>query len=270
MNITAKTKICMTIGDPIEHSKSPQMHNAGLAATNLDGNFVYVAGHINISEIEQFIIGVRAMKLHFISCTIPHKIAVMQYLDEIDETAQKIGAVNSIFNDHGILKGSNTDWIGVVKSIEKRTSLDGKKVALIGAGGAARGAAYGVTSRGAKLSIYNRTIEKAEVLTKAFGGQAYSLKELEQVKDTDIIINTTSIGMQPNVGETPISKDYLSSNQIILDAVYTPAETRLLKEAQEKGATVIQGAEMFVEQAAAQFKLYTGHDAPIDAMRKAL
>lgn len=260
----------MTIGDPIEHSKSPQMHNAALAALQLDGDYVYVAGHINVAEIEQFIIGVRAMKLHFISCTIPHKIAVMQYLDEIDETAKKIGAVNSIFNDNGKLKGSNTDWLGVVKPIETRTSLEGKKVALIGAGGAARGAAYGVTSRGAILSIYNRTVEKAEELTKQFGGQAFSLKNLEQIKDADIIINTTSIGMQPNTDETPIPKEYLSNKHIVLDAVYTPAETRLLKEAAEQGATVIQGTEMFVEQAAAQFKLYTGHDAPIEAMKNAL
>ena len=270
MNITAKTRICMTIGDPIEHSLSPQMHNSGLETLGLDSKYVFVGGHVKIEKIHDFIKGVRAMNIHFIGCTMPHKIAVMQYVDEIDEVAKKIGSVNTIINDNNILKASNTDWLGVVISLEKVTKLENKTVALLGAGGAARAAAYGVTKRGAKLHIYNRTLEKAEELSKAFGGRCFSFDMIENVKNADIIINSTSVGMRPNENETPLSKKFFTDKQVVLDAVYMPYETLLLKEAKEQGATVVHGTEMFLEQAAAQFKLYSGMDAPLDTMRKAL
>lgn len=270
MNITGKTKICMTIGDPITHSLSPQMHNAGFKEAGLDDKYVYVGCNVKVTELENFVKGVRAMHIHFVSCTIPHKIEIMQFLDEVDEEAQQIGAVNTILNDNGILKGSNTDWIGAVTPLEKITSLTNKTVALIGAGGAARGVAYGVTKKGAKLKIYNRTLEKAQQLADMFGGEAFSLDQLEQVKNADIIINTTSIGMQPNTDESPLPKEYIHDKHIVLDAVYTPSETKLLRVAKEQGATVIHGTEMLLYQGAAQFNLYTGEEAPIDAMRQAL
>jgi shikimate dehydrogenase len=270
MNITAKTKICMVIGDPVEHSLSPQMHNAGLHALGVDDKYVFVGCHVKIENIADFIKGVRAMNIHFIGCTMPHKIAVMQYVDEIDDVAKKIGAANAIINKNGVLKATNTDWLGIVGPLEKITKLKNKTVALLGAGGAARAAAYGLTIKGAKLQIYNRTLEKAEKLTKEFGGTSYSFDELEKVKKADIVINTTSVGMRPNEKENPLPKEFLNDKQIVLDAVYMPYETLLLKTAKKQGATIIHGIEMFLAQAAAQFPIYTGKHAPVDAMRKTL
>lgn len=270
MKIDGKTKICMTIGDPIVHSLSPQLHNAGLEALGLENEYVYVGCHVKIENIENFIKGVRAMNIHFISCTMPHKLAVMRYVDEIDHVAKKIGAVNTIINDNTVLKATNTDWLGVVNPLEKVTKLENKTVALLGAGGAARAAAYGVTKRGAKLQIYNRTREKAEELVKTFGGNSFSLNMLENIKNADIIINTTSVGMKPNENDSPVPKNYLLKKHIVLDAVYMPYETLLIKMAKEKGATVISGIEMFLEQGAEQFKIYTGKNPPLDVMRKIL
>jgi shikimate dehydrogenase len=270
MNITAKTKICMTIGDPIEHSLSPQIHNAGLVTLGLDDQYVFVGGHVKIENIQDFIKGVRAINIHFIGCTMPHKIAVMQYVDKIDDVAKKIGAVNAIINKNNVLMATNTDWLGIVTPLEKITKLKNKTVALLGAGGAARAAAYGITKKGAKLQIYNRTPGKAEKLAKEFGGTGFSFDELERIKKADIIINTTSVGMRPKENETPLPKKFLTDKQVVLDAVYMPYETLLLKNAKEQGATIIHGIEMFLAQAAAQFPMYTGMDAPIDAMRKTL
>jgi len=270
MNISAKTKICMVIGDPIEHSLSPQIHNAGYEALGIDGDFVYVACKVKIENIGDFVKGIRAMQIKGVSCTIPHKMEVMSHLDEVDEVAKKIGAVNTIVNDNGVLKGYNTDWIGVVAPLEKVTSLANKTVALIGAGGAARAVAYGVTQRGAKLTIYNRTIEKARELAKEFGGDARSLDVIEEVKNMDIIFNATSIGLYPNENESPLTKELITDKHIVFDAIYIPYETKLLRDAKQQGARVIHGMEMLLQQGIEQFKLYTGNDAPEETMRDIL
>ncbi|PIQ80958.1 MAG: shikimate dehydrogenase [Candidatus Pacebacteria bacterium CG_4_10_14_3_um_filter_34_15] len=270
MKISAKTKICMVIGNPIEHSLSPQIHNAGYEKLGIESDYVYVACNVEIQNIADFIKGVRAMQIRGVSCTIPHKIEVMKHLDEVDEVAEKIGAVNTIVNENGVLNGYNTDWLGVVIALEKVTSLKNKRVALIGAGGAARAVAYGVTQRGAKLTIYNRTIEKAKELINEFGGEAYSLDDIEGIKNMDIIFNATSVGLASNKNETPLPKELMTNKHIIFDAIYVPYETRLLREAKQQGATIIHGMEMLLQQAIAQFKLYTGHDAPEDVMRNVL
>jgi shikimate dehydrogenase len=268
MKITAKTKICMVIGDPIEHSLSPQMHNAGYEALHIDNQFVYVACHVDVKHIENFITGVRAMRIRGISCTIPHKIAIMPYLDEIDETAKKIGAVNTIVNEDGKLIGYNTDWLGILTPLEKITKLKDKTIALIGAGGAARAIAYAVTKQNAKLTIYNRTFEKAKKLADEFESTALSLNQIENIKYANIIINATSVGLK-NKNETIVPKQYITKNQIIFDAVYGH-ETKILKDAKEKGAKTISGIDMLLYQGLAQFKLFTGLDAPVEAMKKVL
>lgn len=270
MKITAKTKICMVIGDPVAHSLSPQIHNAGYIALQIDDQYVYVACDVKVKAIENFINGVKAMNIHGVSCTIPHKLAVMPYLDEIDQIASKIGAVNTIVNEHGKLIGYNTDWIGIVNPLKKLTSLKGKQIALLGAGGAARAAAYAITSKGAKLIIFNRTSEHAKKLAEEFNGEGYGLNAIEKAQNCDIVINTTSLGLHPHENETPLVKEYIRSSQIIFDVVYGSEETKLIKEAKEIGATTISGIEMLLHQGFAQFKLFTGHDAPKEAMRKAL
>jgi shikimate dehydrogenase len=265
MNITAKTKLCMVIGDPVEHSLSPPMHNAGYEALGLD--FVFVGAHVKPEGLAAFAAGIRAMDIKGASCTLPHKLAIMQYLDEIDEVARTIGAVNTIVNDNGRLTGHNTDWIGIVASLEALTSLQGKKVALLGAGGAAHAAAYGVTSKGAELTVYNRTLEKARQLAGQFGAAARPLDDVGGVKDMDIIINTTSVGLSPDEDQTPLSKEFMSERQIVFDTIYAPVETRLMREAKQQGAKVIPGTEMLLQQGLAQFKLFTGQEAPEAAMR---
>ncbi|HEY4875115.1 MAG TPA: shikimate dehydrogenase [Puia sp.] len=267
MNITAQTKICMVIGDPVAHSLSPQMHNAGYRAVNIDDQYVYVASKVDVKNIENFIKGVRAMNIRGISCTIPHKIAVMPYLDKIDKTAKKIGAVNTIINDNRKLIGYNTDWLGIITPLEKITTIKNKTVALIGAGGAARAVAYAVTKKGAKLIIFNRTIEKAVNLAKEFGGESGSLNVIAKIKNADIIINTTSVGLE-NKNNTVTPKEYLNEKQIVFDIVYGNEETKLITDAKEKGAKTIAGIEMLLYQGVEQFKLFTGHDAPVDVMKK--
>ena len=261
----------MVIGDPIEHSLSPEMHNAGYKKLQIDTEYVYVACHVKVSDLSDFIKGVRAMNIRGVSCTIPHKMEIMKYLDKVDSVAKKIGAVNTIVNANGVLKGYNTDWIGIVTPLEKVISLQNKTIVLLGAGGAARAVAYAITKKKAKLIIYNRTFEKAKQLAKEFGGEALEPNAFEKIKRADVIINTTAIGLHPQENETPLPKELLTKNHIVFDIVYTPGgTTKFLKEARKKGAKIIVGTEMLLHQGTAQFTLFTGYDAPVDAMRKVL
>lgn len=274
MNISGKTKLCVIIGDPVEHSLSPAMHNAGYEALGIDDKFAFVAAHVKPEGLKDVVQGVRAMGVRGLTCTIPHKVGVMHYLDVIDPVAHKIGAVNTIVNNNGILTGYNTDWLGVVTPLEQITSLRGKKVALIGAGGAARAMAYGVTERGAKLVIFNRSLEKAKELATSIGEgiEAKSIQDMnsESLKQMDIILNATSMGMESQINETPVPKEFIQPHHIVFDVVYVPSETRLLREAQEQGATIIRGIEMLLYQGVAQFELYTGEKAPVEVMRNVL
>lgn len=270
MKITAKTNICMIIGDPVEHSLSPQMHNAAYEALGIDDQYIFTAAQVKIEDVKKVVDGMRAMGIHGLTCTIPHKMEIMNYLDEIDPIAKKIGAANSIVNNNGKLIGYNTDWLGVLTPLEKITKLKGKQVAVIGAGGAARAMAYAVTSKGAKLAVYNRTIEKAKELAEEFDGVGKSLEEISEVKNADIILNATSLGMHPQEHETPLPKKYITKKHIVFDAIYVPFETRLLQEAKGQGAQIIHGLEMLLYQGLPQFELYTGKKAPEDVMRKVL
>lgn len=270
MNITATTKICLIIGDPIVHSLSPQMHNAGYEALTIDDQFVFIAAHIKEENLEVAIKGFRAMNIRGITTTLPHKTAIIKYLDEIDDTAKDIGAINTVVNTDGKLKGYNTDWIGIVKPLEKIAPLKNKTVAVLGAGGAARAAVYGISKKGGKVTVFNRTIEKAQKLAEEFHCEYATLDEVEKVKNMDIIFNATSIGLHPNATQSPLYKEYITDKHVVFDAIYSPYDTQLLKYAKEKGATGIHGLEMFLHQGLEQFTLYTGQEAPEDAMRKVI
>lgn len=266
--ISAKTKICMVIGDPIAHSLSPQMHNAGYAALDIDDQFVYVACRVAVKSIRHFVGGVRAMGIRGVSCTVPHKEKILPYLDRVDEVAKKIGAVNTIVNNNSELTGLNTDWLGAVKSLEVVTSLNGRKVAVIGAGGAARAIVYGLTIHGAEVSVFNRTFSKAEKLAKEFGVKAECMEELIRVQEAEVVINTAKIGLEDD--KSPIPPAFFCPGQVVFDTVYKPGGTRLFREAAAEGVTVISGQEMLLWQGVEQFSLYTDRPAPVDAMRKAL
>lgn len=269
-SITAKTKICMVIGDPIEHSLSPLMHNAGYQKLAIEDQFVYAACRVRVAEIAGFIAGVRSMGIRGVSCTLPHKIAVMDHLDRIDDVAEKIGAVNTIVNDHGILKGYNTDWLSVVTPIRELITLKGTSVAILGAGGAARAAVWGLRKAGAKVTIFNRSRDKAEKLAAEFGCAVGDTENMRSVRQMDIIFNATSVGLAPNEHDTPLPKQFITAHHIVFDAVYVPHETQLIRDARDRGARVIHGIEMLLHQGAAQFELYTGRKAPVAAMRSAL
>lgn len=271
--ITAKTKICMIIGDPVEHSLSPAMHNKAYQKQGLD--FVFIGAKVTNQDLPKAIDGIRSLGIRGTSVTIPHKVEVMQYLDKVDDRAQKIGAINTIVNDNGYLTGYNTDYLGTVTPLEEMLNKAGKqlkdqKVVLLGAGGAARAMAFGVLSREASLTICNRTLSKAEALAQELGCKAAELDATELIKQADIIINSTSLGMGEQVELSPISQELISSEQIIFDAVYIPYETKLIKDAKAKGAKVIHGIDMLLYQGIAQYRLYTRQDAPIEVMREAL
>jgi shikimate dehydrogenase len=260
----------MIIGDPVEHSLSPAMHNAGYVALGIEDAFVFTGAHVLPEKLEEAVNGFRALQIKGISVTIPHKTTIMKYLNAVDDIAEKIGAVNTVINDHGKLTGYNTDWIGVVTSLEQLTNIKGKHVALLGAGGAARSVIYGVIKKGGTVTIFNRTVEKAKELAEEFNCQYATLDELNSIKNMDIIFNATSIGLHPNETQTPLPKEYITSKHIVFDAIYTPYQTQLLKDAKEKGAKIIHGQSMLLYQGLAQFKFFTGHDAPEDIMRNVL
>jgi len=270
MKISAKTKICLIIGDPVAHSLSPAMHNAGYEALGIDDQFVFLGAQVKVENVELAVQTMKKMGIHGLSCTIPHKVVVMKFLDEIDETARKIGAVNTVLNQNGKLIGFNTDWQGAVIPLEKITTLSGKKALILGAGGAARAVVFGLLKRGVKVKIFNRTKKKAINLAKEFDCLATNLNIESEIKDFDIIINTTAVGMKPLENETPIPTKFITNKQIVFDIVYVPFETKLLREAKKRGAKIIHGIEMLLHQGTAQFEIYTGHKAPEEVMRRVL
>lgn len=280
--INAKTKICCIIGNPVTHSLSPEMHNAGYEALGL--NFRFVA--FQVSDVKSALAGIRALGIRGVAVTIPHKLEVMKYVDEADNVARKIGAVNTIINDNGILKGTNTDWIGAVAALEEKIQLKGKSVALIGAGGAARAIAYGLKQSSTSVSVFNRNTDKAKQLAKDFALDDYfSLDQYKKIRDFDIIINATSVGLhnqQPNkktlerksigssLESTIIPIEAMAPMQLVFDIVYSPRITPLLKMAKESGCSIITGDRMLLHCVKRQFEIFTGHKAPTEILEKEL
>lgn len=278
MIISGKVKICGIIGDPIEHTMSPAMHNAAFDKLGLD--YVFVPFLVKKEGLRQAIDGVRGLNIRGLGVTIPHKVAVMQYLDQVDDLAQKIGAVNIIVNDNGILTGYNTDAGGFLRALlERGIEPKGKMVAILGAGGASRAISFVLAERGANLIILNRTwdkaIELAERVSRSFGNKIEALpldKEnlTKALGRADIMMNCTNVGMHPHVSETLVTADQLKSDMIVFDTVYNPIKTQLLKEAEKAGATTISGVEMLVWQGVLAFEMWTRHKAPVEVMREAV
>jgi len=202
--------------------------------------------------------------------SMPHKLVVMQYLEEIDETAERIGAVNTVLNDGGHLTGYNTDWTGAVGALEKKIEIAGKRTVVVGAGGAARAIVYGLVRKGSQVTLYNRTASKGEQLAKDFDVQfGGGLAELSAIADYDILLNATSVGFHAP-DESVIPPSILRPGKIVLDVVFIPPESRLVKDARARGCVAIPGTRMLVHQAMVQFELYTGQEAPFEAMERAL
>lgn len=258
---------CRVIGDPVSHSLSPLMHSVGYQAYESLRGWSYAAVRVPASELEAHLEDIRKDGVRGISVTIPHKQAVMRFLDRVEIQAQRIGAVNTIVNQDGKLVGYNTDSDGIVEPLKKRFELAGSSVCVIGAGGAARAAVYGLASSKATVTVVNRTFEKARALAREFGCDAAELSPDFDFSPFNSIVQTTSVGMEPHVESTLVRADQLRKGQVVFDIVYVPLKTKLLSIAEPRGCATISGWEMFLAQGARQFELFTGKQAPIDMMQ---
>jgi shikimate dehydrogenase len=277
VNITSETKIYGLIGYPVKHSVSPQIHNAAFKTIGI--NAVYLTFEVKKEFLKKALDGVKALGIKGLNVTIPHKVNVIKYLNKLTYEANLIGAVNTILNEDGKLIGFNTDYTGVLKTFETyKIDLTNKKIVLLGAGGAAKAIAFAIAEKASSLIILNRTKRKAVNLVKELNkklkvnalGNSLTFKALKNsLKDADILINATSVGMEPNVNQTLVAKELLQKDMVVFDIIYNPLETKLLKEAREIGAKCINGVEMLVQQAAEAFKIWFKIEPPINEMRKA-
>ena len=276
--VDAHTRVCGIVGDPIEHSLSPAMHNAAFQALGL--NWVYVA--FRVTDPATAVAGIRGLGLRGCSVTIPHKLAVIPWLDRLDEVAGWIGSVNTIVNDHGVLLGMNTDGAGAVKALtDGGVELAGKRVLVLGSGGAARAIALTLSGRAGVesielLGIVAEELERlaADVRERAGVSCAWALLDdprLEAgIERAELVIHCTPVGMHPRGDETPVPARLWRPGLPVMDIVYNPRETRLLREARAAGCLVVPGFEMLLNQGVLQFEAWTGVPAPIDTMRAAL
>jgi shikimate dehydrogenase len=264
-SITARTQLCGIALHPADHTRSPAMHNAAFAALGIDA--VYLAFDVQPENLADAIAGVRAIGVRQLAVSIPHKEAVMALLDEVDATARRIGAVNTVIRRGEKLVGTNTDWIGAVRAIERVVKPSGARAVVLGAGGAARAAVYGLLERGATVTVLNRNPDRAKKLVEDLGAEtAGPISALAEIPH-DILVNTTSVGLASD--ESPLDPSWISPDAVVMDAVYDPPETRLLRDAASRGARTISGKWMLVYQAAEQLQLWTGMDAPIELMAEA-
>jgi len=269
--------VCGVIGDPIEHTLSPTMHNAAFNHLKLD--FIFLAFRVKAADLENAMRGMRGLGIRGLNVTMPHKNSVTKYLDEVDPTVKFLGSVNTILNDEGRLLGFNTDGVGALKALsENSVNLNGKKLLLLGAGGAAKAIAFSLASEVEELVVLNRASEKAkelaEALSRTFGkkvvGGALSPSAIQKnLQDAQILINATSVGMHPNTSQSLVAPQWLKPDLFVMDIVYNPVETKLVKDAKAVGAQVVSGVEMLLYQGAASFEIWTGVSAPIEVMRRA-
>lgn len=275
-------KILGIFGHPISHSLSAIMHKAAFEAVGLDKEYIYLPFDIHPDKLAQAVEGIRVLNFRGVNITIPHKEEVVVYLDEVDQQARLIGAVNVIKNDKGTLIGYNTDGWGFIKSLEEEAGLSPQnmKVVVLGAGGACRAVSASLAAEGVKeIVIINRTKNRAQSVAQMVKqykipvkSMDFSDKEVQQtICDAEIIVNTTSVGMPPNTA-SPL-EHYISclhKGQLVCDIIYNPIETTLLKDAREKGCRILAGLGMLLYQGVKAFNIWTGTDAPVEVMRKAL
>jgi shikimate dehydrogenase len=277
MAISGKTHVCGVIGDPIEHTLSPAIQNAAFNHLKLD--FVFLAFHVEAADLENAIRGMRGLGIHGLNVTMPHKSAVIACLDEVDSTVKFLGSANTILNRDGKLSGFSTDGVGALKALsENGVALSGKKVLLLGAGGAAKAIAFALVQEVGELAILNRSAENAEELAetlgnmfnrKVVGGGLSPSAIAENLRDSDVLVNATSAGMKPNLSQSLVEPQWLRSDLAVMDIVYNPVETKLAQDAKAAGAEVISGVEMLIYQGAASFEIWTGKSASIEVMRQA-
>ncbi len=267
--ITPETKLYCIFGKPVSHSMSPLVHN--MLFNEFGVNAVYLAFEIN--DIKKGVDSMRTLGIKGASITIPFKEDILKHLDEIDEAAHNIGAVNTVINKDGYLVGYNTDCAGAVEPLKEIvSSLKNKRVCILGAGGAARAVAFGIKKEGGDVTIVNRSKNRGKQLSMEVNGKFLTLSEFNDLMlisaYTDILINTTSVGMTPNIDESPVNSKILHKNMTVMDIIYNPLKTELLKDAELAGCTTVDGLSMFIHQGAAQFEMFTGFKASHNFMRE--
>jgi 3-dehydroquinate dehydratase/shikimate dehydrogenase len=262
--INRRTRVYGVIGDPIVHSLSPLLHNTAFQARRFDAVFVPFL----VRDLREFLSAIKKFGVQGLSVTIPHKEAILRHLDGCDPLAARIGAVNTVVvRGGGLLYGYNTDYVGVLRSLERRMRLAGSRVLLFGAGGAARAAAFALAQAGSVVCICARRPARARALARAAGGQVVARGDLTR-EYFDAIVNSTPVGMYPH-GGSPLKSAELNC-RMVMDMVYRPRETELLQLAQRKGIETVSGVEMFLAQGFAQYEIWTGERAPENAMRRAV
>ena len=276
MVISGVTKICALIGDPIEHTMSPIMHNAAYKKLGLD--YIYIPLRVRPEQLPQAVEGLRALNVRGFNVTIPHKVAIIPLLDGLDPLAEKIGAVNTVVNNDGELRGYNTDSAGFLKALlENGIEPEGKRVVVLGAGGASRAITYVLAGKGVHLTVLNRQLELdwaediARLIYKDLGKEVTVLELghlAEGLEGADILVNATSVGMSPASEESPVPTRLLKPELVVFDIVYNPVMTRLLRDAGLAGARTIGGIDMLAWQGALAFEKWTGQTAPVDLMRR--
>ncbi len=264
MALNARTALYGVFGDPVGHSLGPVMHNAAFRYAGV--NAAYLA--FRVTDIRAAVDAVRALGIRGVSVTIPHKVSVMDHLDEIAPMAREVGAVNTLINRDGKLAGYNSDSLGAVAALTEKLNLSGRSVAVLGAGGAARAVGFGVRAEGAAVTVVNRSADRGEALARDIGADFRPLKDFDPAA-CQVLVNTTPLGMSPNFNDTPVPSEALKPGMLVMDTVYNPRETRLLWEAKQRGCVTIDGLAMFVNQGAFQFELWTGEKAPLSVMRAA-
>ena len=264
---TAITRIAAVIGDPVRHSLSPRLHNAGFAALGLD--WFYVACPVAKGQAAQAIEAMRTLGIEGLSVTMPHKKSVAVAVDDLSPTAAKLGAVNCVRRDGDRLVGENTDGIGFVDSLRSQLQMDpdGLTIVIVGAGGAARSIALAMAEHGAQVGIFNRTARSAEEVVEIVGA-ASSVVQEEAIRDADVIVNATPLGMSND--SLPFDPSLLSKGQSLIDLIYEPEKTALLVEAESLGVKTLNGVGMLLHQAGAQFQLWTGCEPPLKEMAQAV
>ena len=263
--INRRTRVYGVIGNPVGHSLSPQLQNAGFRARGIDAVYLPFLAR----DLKDFRDSIAPLRMKGFSVTLPHKEAILRYLDDCDELAASIGAVNTVLvRANGKLFGYNTDYVGVLRALERRMPLRGSRVLIFGAGGVARAVAFALSRAGASVGICARRAARAAALARAAGGEAIARRHLKS-EFFDAIINATPVGMYPAVGLSPLEASELNC-RLLFDTIYRPRVTRLMQLAAHRGIETVSGVDMFVAQGTAQWEIWTGQRAPEKAMRAAV
>ncbi len=276
------TKLIGLIGHPIKHSYSPFIHNVAAQLKNID--YIYLPFDVVADNLANALKGVVAFGFSGLNVTIPHKEKIIKYLDDLSEEAAMIGAVNTIVNEHGKLKGYNTDINGILESLtEFKDLIIGSKVCVIGAGGGARAVIYTLIRhfKPEQITIINRTIQRADTLHNYFSekmrfdnlktADLFPPELIETFHSSKLIVNSTPVGMFPDVDDSPTNlKESFHKDQLVFDMIYNPTETKLLNLAKQQGAATLGGLKMLVHQAAKSFELWTGEEPPVEKLSRSL